>query len=158
MEQNKNKQTYLTAIYQNTMTGIQSIRDIESKVKDNGLKDELTREVEKFNEIRVQLEQYAEKNNLKLSENNIFEKVRLWASINMATLSDNSTRHIAEMMLLGTVMGLTTCYKDKFDHKKTDKNLDDILESLESIEEENYKILKQFLILSLIEDNTCYHH
>jgi len=58
---------------------------------------------------------------------------------------DTSTRHIAEMMLLGTVMGLLTCYKDKYDHKNISVLLDKILDKLEKLEDDNYIKLKSFL-------------
>ena len=142
---NKTIENYATAIYQNTMTRVQSIRDIDSKTEDIGLKKELSREAEKFNLIGEKIKAFAKKNNIKVDENNFFEKSRLWASINMTTLFDRSSRHIAEMMLLGTVMGLITCYKDRYDHKNLNAELDEILQELEDIEEENYLKLKEFL-------------
>ena len=142
MEKVKN---YATAIYQNTMTGIQSIRDIESAVKDEELKKELHYEVEKYNEIRSRLEEFASREGVTLAENTFFEKVRLVMSIKMSTLTDKSTRHIAEMLLLGTVMGLTTCYKDQSDHENISEELDSILAKLEAVQEDNYSRLKKFL-------------
>lgn len=144
MSENKIKD-YATAIYQNAMTGIQSIRDIEGKVEDPGLKRELTRELNGFNTIAEKLNKFSVENDFVLKENNFLEKSRLWMSINMATLMDSSTRHISEMMLLGTVMGLITCYKDKHDHKQVSEELDKILEELEKQEDENYLNLKSFL-------------
>ena len=144
MSENKVK-NYATAIYQNAMTGIQSIRDIEGKVEDPGLKRELSRELDGFNKVAENLNKFSVDNDFVLKENNFLEKSRLWMSINMATLMDSSTRHIAEMMLLGTVMGLITCYKDKHDHKQVSEELDKILEELEKMEDENYLKLKTFL-------------
>ena len=137
--------TYATAIYQNAMTGIQSIRDIEDAVKDKDLKEELSVEVEKFNGIRKRIEEFASENGFEVQENNFFEKMRMLMSVKMSTLTDKSTRHIAEMLLIGTVMGLTTCYKDQSDHKNVSTELDKIVYDLEIIEEDNYSRLKKFL-------------
>jgi len=145
MERIDELKDYATAIYQNAMTGVQSVRDIQDKVEDDRLKKEILIEAEKFNEIAEEIKAFAEKNNFEVKENNIFEKSRLWASINMATMFDTSTRHIAEMMLLGTVMGLLTCYKDKYDHKNISVLLDKILDKLEKLEDDNYIKLKSFL-------------
>ena len=142
MEQLKN---YANAIFQNARVGSQSIRDIEDAVEDEGLKKELKREREQFNKIAEKVIDFAKDNGFDVDENNFFEKSRLWASIKMTTMFDKSTRHIAEMMLLGTVMGLTTCYKDKYDHKGVSTALDKILATLEKAEDENYERLKQFL-------------
>lgn len=137
--------SFANAIYQNAMVGVQSIRDIEDAVENDKLKKELAREREEFNRIAENVKKYAESNGVKVEENNFFEKSKLWMSIKMTTMFDNSTRHIAEMMLLGTVMGITTCYKDKFDHKGVDKGLEKILQDLETTEDDNYLKLKTFL-------------
>lgn len=137
--------TYANAIFQNARVGSQSIRDIEDAVEDDGLKKELAREREEFNNIAERVIDFAKDNGFDVEENNFFEKSRLWASIKMTTMFDKSTRHIAEMMLLGTVMGLTTCYKDKYDHKDVSSSLDKIIDCLERTLDENYLKLKKFL-------------
>ena len=142
MEKVKN---YATAIYQNAMTGIQSIRDIEDAVGDKNLKEELSLEVDKFNAIRKRIEKFASENGFSVQENNFLEKIKMLMSVKMSTLTDKSTRHIAEMLLIGTVMGLTTCYKDQSDHKNVSAELDAIVRDLEIIEEDNYSRLKKFL-------------
>ena len=144
MEQN-NVKTYATAIYQNAMVGVQSIRDIEDSVQDEKLQKELDRERVGFNKIAQKVQDFAFQNGFEVQENNFFEKSRMWLSVKMSTMFNSSTRHIAEMMLLGTVMGLTTCYKDKYDHKCVSAELDEILASLEKFQDENYLNLKTFL-------------
>jgi len=146
MKNNKEKLTnYANAIYQNAMVGVQSIRDIMDKVQDFGLKKELEREANLFNDIAAEVRDFAHKNKIEVKENNFMEKTKMWVSINMTTMFDKTTRHIAEMMLLGTVMGLTTIYKDKFDHAGTSEELDGIIEKLEKVQDNNYLELKKFL-------------
>ena len=136
---------YATAIYQNAMTGVQSIRDIIDEVEDKELKDELSLQAHKFNEICTKVEEFARKNRFEVQENNFFEKAKMFMSIKMSVLTDKSTRHSAEMFILGTVMGLTTCYKDQSDHKNVSGELDRIVGELEMIEEDNYSRLKKYL-------------
>lgn len=143
---NKEKiQKYLTAIYQNTSTAIQSIEDILPKVIDNDLKDELNSEKCSYERIAERCKDFAKENNLEIKDNNFFEKARLWTTIKMSTLANNQTRHIAEMMLFGTNMGIITCYKDKYDHRNTNEELDKIIEQLENIEIKFFSNLKPFL-------------
>lgn len=141
----KAKQNYATAIYQNAMVGVQAIRDIIDKTEDINLKQELEREAREFNSVANDVKEYARNNGFELSENNFFEKTKLWMGVNMSTMMDKSPRKIAELMLMGSVMGLITCYKDKYDHKGVDGNLDKILLKLEEIEDNNYLKLKVFL-------------
>lgn len=146
MKNNKEElKNYANAIFQNAMVGVQSIRDIMDKVEDFGLKKELEREANLFNKIGDDVKEFATKNKIEISENNFMEKAKMWLSVNMSTMFDRTTRHIAEMMLLGTVMGLTTIYKDKFDHAGVSTELDKIIEELEKIQDDNYLRLKTFL-------------
>lgn len=136
---------YATAIYQNAMVGKQSCSDIMEKCEDDELKVELQHEYDLFDTVCDDIEKFAKVNKFKLEDNNFFEKARLWTSINMSTLFNKSARHIAQLMLLGTTMGLTTIYKDKFDHKNVSAELDKYIDNLECIMEKNYENLKQYL-------------
>ena len=74
------------------------------------------------------------------------EKAKLWTSINMSTLTDKSNRKIAELMLLGTFMGIITCIKDEFDHKNISPELDEIVNKLKEVERNNITKLIPFLV------------
>ena len=64
----------------------------------------------------------------------------------MSTMTDKTTRHIAELMLLGTFMGYLTCKKDQADHKNISKEIDEILASLAELERSNLDRLIPFLV------------
>ena len=142
----KQTTTYLNAIYQNTKTAMQSIEDIICKAKESELVNELSREAERYSRLSKECEKFAKENGIEnIKDNNWFEKARLWTSINLATLTDKSTRNIAEMMLLGTFMGIITCVKDKSDHKNVSEKLDQIIDKLYVFERENIDKLLPFL-------------
>lgn len=136
---------YANAIYQNAMVGKQSCSDILPKIEDEDLKQEVDSEYYKFDEICDAVELFAKSKKIDIEDNNIFEKSRLWMSINMGTMFDKSTRHLTQLLLIGTVMGLTTAYKDRFDHEGVNAELDKILSDLECTLDNNYNTLKQFL-------------
>ena len=136
---------YTNAIYQNSMVGKQSISDILSKIENEELRNELDFEYSEFGKICDKLEQFADNNRFNIEDNNLLEKSRMWLSINMGTLFDKSTRHITQLMLVGTVMGLTTVYKDRYDYKGVNTDLDKIAEELEILLDKNYDNLKKFL-------------
>ena len=119
----------LTSMYQNCQTAILSIQDIEPQVESEELRAELREE----------------KENQELPDNSMFEKARLWTSIKMTTIFDNSTRHLAEMLLLGTVMGTLQCYKDLCDYRQASKELLELCGKLLLIEEKHFNYLKLFL-------------
>lgn len=136
---------YLNAVYQNIKTAVQSIEDIITKVEDDELKKELAMEEDTYLAFQKECEAYAKSEKLDLKDNNFFEKARLWGSINMSTMMDKSARHIAELMLLGTFMGILTCYKDQNDHGGTSKELDELIDRLKEFERKNIERLLPFL-------------
>lgn len=138
--------TYLNAIYQNTKTAMQSIADIITKVDDEKFKVELSREEDEYTVLSKECENFAKAEKIEgIKDNNWFEKARLWSSINMGTMMNKTTRNIAEMMLLGTFMGIITCIKDKSDHKGVSNELDEIIDRLYEFERRNIDRLLPFL-------------
>ena len=70
----------------------------------------------------------------------------MWGSIKMNTLTDNSRAHIAEMMIQGTVMGITSLKTSLSElPKDDDEEITALLKDLIALEEEFEKKLKTFL-------------
>ena len=135
---------YLNAIYQNTKTAMQSIEDIIKKTTDTALINELSKEQDEYSCLAKECENFAKGEKIVgLKDNNWIEKAKLWTSVNMGTMTDKSTRNIAELMLIGTFMGIITCIKDKDDHKNVSPELDEILDKLYQFERNNIDRLLQ---------------
>ncbi len=147
MDEKELKTEYINAVYQNTRTAIQSIEDIMTKVQDDTFKKELATEEDKYLLLEKECELLAKAENIDgIKDNNWFEKARLWSSINLSTMTDKTNRHIAELMLMGTFMGLITCYKDEADHKNVWSELDEVLSKLKELERNNIDALLPFLV------------
>lgn len=140
----QNKQV-LISIYQNCSTGVQSINDLIKKTEDKAFKDILNAQYNRYASFNDKVEALAEEKGIELKDNNWFEKARMWTSVQMSTLADNSTRHLAELMLVGTVMGTLTCYKTKADNPKASDDVLNLLKELEEMQENNYNELKKYL-------------
>lgn len=136
---------FLTSLYQNVSTAMQSIEEVQPKVEFENLKKELSNQLTSYDIIARECEMIAKGENINLKDNTIFEKIKLWSSINLSTMTDKSTRHIAEMMLFGTVMGLIQCLKDTVDYKGICSELDDLCQKLTELEEKNFQVLKNFI-------------
>ena len=148
MEEFKEKsqnELLLTAIYQNCQTALQSIDNIMPSVKSDALTRELTDEESEYNIISQECEMLARSEDINIKDNNMFEKIRLWSSIKMSTLTDKSTTHVAEMLLLGTFMGMIQCIKDLGDHPSADEEIVHLCKKLEELEEKNIENLKNYL-------------
>ena len=145
MEQNENYIKFINSIFQNLSTALQSIEDMLPKVVDEDFKKELSEEYSKYDLLSRECEMLAKSEGINLKDNNWFEKLKLWGSINTGTMMDKSTRNIAQMFLLGTVMGIVQCLKDLKDYSSVSDELTDLCTKLSELEENNYQNLKNFL-------------
>ena len=144
-KQEQKVEDMVNAIYQNIQTAIQSIEELLKVCEDERFCIELKRERKEYVELKTKIFEICLKLGIKPDDNSFLEKARLWTSIKMTTIMDKSVRHLAEMMLLGTVMGTTTCYKDLYGYKNVNSELYEKLNELMQIEESNFDILKKFL-------------
>ena len=109
MENQVRKQTEeaLAEIYRNAQLALQSISDILPQVEDYELKKELTAQHEEYERFSAKAAMLAKDMDLELKEPNPMKKMMMWGSIKMSSMADNSRAHIADMMVQGTVMGIT---------------------------------------------------
>ena len=108
MQQNKKPEEALAEIYRNAQLALVSIADILPEVgEDEQIKTELHAQHEEYEKISAKASMMARNTGLELKEPNPFKKAMMWGSIKMSTMKDNSRAHIAEMMVQGTVMGIT---------------------------------------------------
>ncbi len=103
----KQTEEALAEIYRNAQLALQSISDILPAVEDEEIKKELSYQHEEYERFSAKAAIIAKNKQLELKEPNPMKKAMMWGSIKMNTLTDNSRSHIAEMMVQGTVMGVT---------------------------------------------------
>ena len=140
-----NNAQYLISIYQNTQTARQSIEDMFPKFRSSKLKELMKEQEEKYRDFSNECISLAKKKNIKLKNNNLFQKSMLWMSINMSTLTNKSSSHIAELFLLGTVRGTIKLYKDLKSNTGIDEEILDIAKRLLDFEEQSYDKIKSYL-------------
>lgn len=144
MEENQN-QLLLTSLYQNCTTALQSIDNIMPAVKSDALAKELSDEEMEYNVLAQECEMLAKSEDINIKDNNMFEKIKLWGSIKMSTIADKTTTHIAEMMLLGSFMGIIQCIKDLNDHPNADEEIINLCKKIQDAQQKNIEKLKNFL-------------
>ncbi len=148
MENQAKKKTEeaLAEIYRNAQLALQSISNILPEVEDTETRAELTAQHEEYEKFSAKAAILAKNMGLELKEPNMMKKAMMWGSIKMNTMTDNSRSHIAEMMVQGTVMGITAL-KTTAGEVPVDGN-DEIIALLEEMiqaEEEFEKKWKEFL-------------
>ncbi len=148
MEKNSNKadSEVLAEVFRNASLAQQSITDILPSVDDEKIKKELVSQHEQYEKICSKSTLLATELGLETKEPNPIKKAMMWSSIKMNTLTDNSTSHIADMMIQGTVMGITALKTSlsKVENKPNQKIVD-IATELLKLEEGFEKDLKEYL-------------
>ncbi|MCI5975126.1 MAG: hypothetical protein MRZ13_03490 [Clostridiales bacterium] len=149
MEENteyKKSEELLAEIYRNCQLALESISDVLPEVEDEKLREEITRQHEEYEKISAQAAMLAKDKALEVKEPNPMKKAMMWGSIKMNTLTDNSRSHIADMMIQGTVMGLTslkTSYGER--PENDDKEISALMRDLIALEEGFEERLKTYL-------------
>lgn len=142
----KKSEEILSEIYRNCHLALESISDILPAVEDEELKAEILREHEEYERISGKAACLARDKGLEVKEPGPVKKAMMWGSIKMSTMMDNSRPHIAEMMIQGTVMGITSLKTSLGDlPEDDDEEITALLKELIELEEDFEKRLKEFL-------------
>lgn len=97
----------LAEIYRNAQLALQSISNLMPEVEDGLTREELSRQHEEYEKFSSRALVIAKNKDIELKEPNPLKKAMMWGSIKMSAMKDNSRAHVADMMLQGTVMGIT---------------------------------------------------
>ncbi len=103
----KKSEELLAELYRNSQLALQSISNILPEVEDGDTREELMRQHEEYEKFGGKCAQMAKDKNIEVKPPNAMKKAMMWSSIKMSTLTDRSRSHIADMMLQGTVMGIS---------------------------------------------------
>lgn len=146
MEQKKNDSEILAEIYRNAQIALTSLSDIMPEVEDSGIREEIMREHEEYEKVCSEAAHLALKYNVELKEPNPVKKAMMWSAIKMGAANDNSSQNLAQMLIRGTVNGITSLKTTMTDGgKNIDPEVKKLLSSLISLEEGFEKKLKKFL-------------
>ena len=142
----KKSEEALAEIYRNTNLAMQSIEDILPEVDHDGMTKELRAQHEGYSQIGSKAAKIAKDKGIALKEPGVFKKAMMWSSIKMSAMMDGSKNHIAEMMIRGTVMGITALRTTQTDLPiNPDPEVEKLLSELIDLEENYEKRLKEFL-------------
>ncbi len=141
----KKDEEVLAEIYRNCQLALQSISNILPETEDEDIKKEIESEHEGYEKISGKACVIAKNRGIELKEPNPMKKMMMWGSIKMSTLTDGSRAHIAEMMIQGTVMGITALKSTESKAECTDEEICELLREFIALEEKYEKKLKTFL-------------
>ena len=135
----------LDFIYQNSQMGVETIDQLEKIVEDKEFKSYLKEKYEGY--LKIHKDAKDKLNDHGYDEKGIsaFEKIRTYLTINIQTLTDKSTSHIAEMMMIGSTMGIVNAIRNLADYSHAQDDIIKLMETLKEFEEKSYNDLQEFI-------------
>ena len=145
MSKDENEVNVLDELNKGACMGKDAIHFIMDKVKDEGLKQELDRQYEKYSNISDKInELYPEYSNKEPHETNAMNKAMTWYGIEMRTFMDDSTSKLAELLMQGTNMGIIEGRR-LLNHKGTEPEVHALVQEYVAMQEDAVEKLKSFL-------------
>lgn len=135
----------LQEVQKNTDMAIKAIHSISGKVEDNGLSAEIKKQGMQYANIYNKATDKLLKENVRSYQSSGFQDIMLKGAIEGNTLFNNSTGHIAEMMIQGSNRGLTDMWKIINHHENAGSLSMEIAKELMDFEEKSIEGLKKYL-------------
>ncbi len=131
--------------YKNVRMGNHAINCIIEKIQDKQLVQLMKKQNKFYLDATKRLDVLAGKIDYKPKDLDVMLKASSYVGINMKTLFNKDTSHIAEMLIEGTTMGITTLIKEVKENSRADTNLVEISNEIIANQEQFIESLKKFL-------------
>ena len=131
--------------FRNAQMGREAINAVIGKVEDDDLALDLNRQACKFLQLEEKLQKEYQKAKEMPPEEKLLNRTMLWGGIQMNTLLNASTEHLAELMIQGNTRGITDLMKVVKSNKSVQKEYYELAQELMDFEEKNIEKLKAYL-------------
>lgn len=131
--------------YRNAQIGREAINMVIGKVEDDELALDLNRQACKFVQLEDKIRKEYQKEQSQPPEESLMERTMLWGGIQMNTLLNASTEHLADMMIQGNTKGITELMKVVKANKGVQKEYYELAQEIMDFEEKNIEKLKAYL-------------
>ena len=135
----------LNFIYQNSQMGVTTIDQLLDISKDTNFNQHLQSQYNEYEAIHQSAKILLNQNGYDEKGISALEKLRTYLMINMQTLTDKSASHIAEMMMIGSTMGVIQALRSIRKYQNSEPNIIELMQRLLKFEENNISELKQFI-------------
>lgn len=135
----------LNFVYQNSQMGVETIKQLIDIVEDERFKERLRSQYDEYFEIHRAAKEALNKAGYDEKGIGTLDKIKTYLMINMQTMRDNSPSHVAEMLIIGSNMGVINAVKNLKKYKNADPKILRLMEKLLKFEENNIQELKEYL-------------
>jgi hypothetical protein len=137
------KDKLLGRVHKNSQVGLFTLPKLNEYVENPSFKQLLDEHEEEYKNIYYSAEKLRER--YPLLDMSALAKTRTRAMLNISTLTDKSTSHIAEMLIMGSTAGIIDMKKSLRKNPDAPKKSKELAQNLLNIEEKNIEFLKQYL-------------
>lgn len=135
----------LNFIYQNSQMGVDTIKQLIGITTDENFKKHLESQYKEYDEIHTAAKKALNEAGYDEKGISMMDKIKTYLMINMKTMLNNSPSHIAEMLLVGSNMGIINAIKNIKKYSNAEPHILELMQRLLKIEENNVQQLKEFL-------------
>lgn len=135
----------LNFIYQNSQMGVETIQQLMDITEDEEFKKQLAYQFDEYKGIHAAAREMLNDNGYDEKGLRTLEKLRTYMMINLQTLTDKTASHIAEMLIIGSNMGVINAVKNLKKYQLSETDITSLMERLLEFEEDNIQKLKAFL-------------
>lgn len=135
----------LNFIYQNSQMGVHTINQLMEISEDEEFKMHLASQYAEYQDIHKKAQDALNENGYDEKGIGALDKIKTYLMVNIQTLTDKSSSHIAEMLMVGSNMGIINAIKNLKKYSDAEPSIKVLMERLLKIEENNAQQLKKFL-------------
>lgn len=131
--------------YKTCRMGTYAIDCIMDKIEEENFKELVKKQNKSYLDLTKQIRRLALNLNHELTDINFMAKGMSSLSIDMKTMLNKETSHLAQMLIDGTTMGITTMIKERNNNDGLNEELLQVSDKLISLMEKFVESLKEFL-------------
>ena len=135
----------LNFIYQNSQMGVITIKQLLEFCEDANFRRQMQSQYDEYEAIHRAADQLLRQNGYDEKGIGALEKMKTYLMINMQTLTDKSSSHIAEMMTVGSTMGIIQALRNLRKYQDAEPAGRDLMQRLLKFEEKNVTEIRQFI-------------
>lgn len=143
--QNNDNLNLLEAVVENTEMGKNTLEQIVPMAEDQRFKAELLRQRNIYRELNQEAHNSIAACGGEARGQSPLAKMNTKMGISMKTLTDKSTRNLAEMLSEGSSQGVMDCIKSQKDYPNAAPGSKRLMQRLQEFQEDNRIKLEQFL-------------
>ena len=136
----------LNFIYHNSQMGVETLNQLIPMIDNEAFKKRIEAQLKEYEQIHEEAKKLLNRHGYDEKGIGALEKIMAYLMIDMKTLMDKSSSHIAEMLIQGSNMGIIDAVKRINQYEKeAEKEVTALMKRLLKFEENNVERLKEAL-------------